>query len=57
MNVLIRNITMDDILMNIVKKQNETLIKKIAKKYGLNEEEMLRTYWTPTFYRPITSQK
>lgn len=48
---------MDAIVMAIVKKQNEVLLRAIAKKYNLDEEVLLQKYWTPSFYKPIVSQK
>lgn len=39
------------ILQAILKKQNYDMICAIAKKYGLCEKEMLRKYWTPSFYQ------
>ena len=40
-------------LRNIIKLQNEYIIKNIAKKYGLNEAELLQKYNTPSFYNPV----
>lgn len=41
---------MDRIILAIVKEQNRNLLSKAAALIGVPEEDMLRKYWTPSFY-------
>jgi len=41
---------MQHIIQNILKKQNEQLIKQIASDYNLDEELLIQKYHTATFY-------
>jgi hypothetical protein len=40
------------IIKNILKAQNAQLLRQIAEKYGLDEEEMMSKYLRPTFFLP-----
>lgn len=40
------------IFARILKAQNRKLIEQICASYGLDLEEMLARYWTPSFYLP-----
>jgi hypothetical protein len=41
---------MDAIVQNIIKKQNEQLLKNIAAKLEISEEYLLKKYHIPTYY-------
>jgi len=41
---------MEDIIQNVLKKQNEELIKKIASDYNLYVDMLIQKYHTPSFY-------
>lgn len=42
---------MERLISNLLKKQNQILLQKIAEEYKLDEERILRMYHTPTFYQ------
>lgn len=42
---------MERLTTNLLKKQNQILLQKIAEEYKLDEERILRMYHTPTFYQ------
>lgn len=44
-------------IVNIIYKYNEDLIKRISKKYNLDEEKMLEKYLTPYHYMPIIERE
>lgn len=41
---------MEEIIQNIIIKQNKELLKDVAKKLGLDEEYILKKYYTPRYY-------
>lgn len=40
------------IVKSILKAQNEALLRQIAQKYELDEEELMSKYFRPTFFIP-----
>lgn len=44
-------------IVDIIKDYNEELIKRISKKFGLNETEMLNTYLIPHYYMPLIERE
>ena len=41
---------MENIIQNIIKRQNQELLKQIAKDYNIDEAKLLQNFHTPTFY-------
>lgn len=41
---------MENIIQNIIKRQNQELLKQLAKDYNIDEVKLLQKYHTPTFY-------
>lgn len=41
---------METVIHNIIKKQNEELLKCIARKLNIDEEYLLKKYHIPTYY-------
>lgn len=41
---------MENIIQNIIKRQNEEMIKRIAKDYNLDENRLLEKYHNPSYY-------
>lgn len=46
-----------DLFKNIIIKQNEVLIKEIAKQTGLDETYLTEKYIQPAYYLPIISKQ
>ena len=45
------------LVINIIKNQNEELIKQIAKSFKLNEEELMNKYLVSYYYMPIIERE
>lgn len=43
---------MEDILRNILKAQNLSLLKQISQQHNKDLEELKVKYWTPSFFSP-----
>lgn len=41
---------MDVVLRSVLKAQNHALLVSVAERCQLDTEDLLRKYWTPTFY-------
>ena len=42
---------MEQLISNLLKKQNQILLQKISEKYKLEEKKIMTMYHTPTFYQ------
>ena len=41
---------MENIVQNVIKKQNKELLITIAKEYKLGENKLIEKYFSPTYY-------
>lgn len=41
---------MESIIHNIIKQQNYDIICSVAQKCGMSKDDLLKKYWTPSFY-------
>lgn len=41
---------MENIIHNVIKRQNEELLKQIAKDYNIDETKLFEKYHSPTYY-------
>lgn len=46
-----------NLMVEIIKKQNEELIKYLCKRLNLDEEKFLEKYLTPYYYMPIIEKR